>query len=209
MRPLAGQMKACFHPSLGESTARDLARHFGQGVLGLLVGGRVFVDEEHRTAQHHLLELPPSSGLCAFFQLADEHAQQVLERQGAAQHRGLALEQRRAEQAFQRAHQAPLVAFQVFAQGLAAVDRGAFLGVEEDYRGQGDLAVFQCDQRFHPGAPPADGGVGGAEVDAQGAGVSGVQHGGKVRRKKRPRSLRESARACSTIGSCAAGRWRL
>ncbi|VTQ31191.1 Uncharacterised protein [Pseudomonas putida] len=155
----------------------DFARHFGQGVLGLLVGSRVFVDEEHRAAQHHLVEFTASGRLSALLELADEHAQQVLERQGAAQHAGVVLDQLRAQQAFQRAHQAAFVAFQVLVQRQAAIHRAPLFDIEEHHRGQGDLAVFQGNQRLDARPMPTDCGVGGAKVDAQGAGRGYVRHG--------------------------------
>ena len=167
----------------------ELACHLGQGVLGLLVGGRVFVDEEYRAPQHDLVELAARGRLGTLFQLADEHAQQVLERQGTAQHAGVVLDQLGAQQAFQRAHQAAFVAFQVLVQCQAAIDRAPLFNVEEHHRGQGDLAIFQGDQRLDPRAVPANRGVGGAKVDAQGTGRGYVRHGKRLPEAKRPRSL--------------------
>lgn len=158
----------------------DFARHVGQGVFGFLVGGRVFIDEEHRAAQHDLVEAALRGGFGALFQFADEHAQQVLERQGAAQHAGVVLDQLGAEQALERAHQAAFVAFQVLVQRQAAIHRATLLDVEEDHRRQGDLAVFQGNQRLEARAVPADRGVGGAKVDAKGTGRGYVRHGKKV-----------------------------
>ena len=168
----------------GNVLETEFLRHGHQGVLGFLVGLGIIVDEKHRAAQHHGLELAPGDSFGALLQLADEQPEQVLERHGAAQHGGFALQQRGAQQAFQRAHEAAFVAFQVLVQGQAAVHRTAFLDVEEDHRGQGDLVVFQGDQRFGVRAPPADGGVGSAEVDAQGAGRSGREHGARVSGEK-------------------------
>src|SRR5690606_36855249 len=79
--------------------------------------------------------------------------------------------------------------FQVFVQSQAAVDRATLVDIEEDHRRQGDLAVFQSDQRFDAGAVPADRGVGGAEIDAAGTGRGYVRHGEKLPAAKRPRSL--------------------
>ncbi|MDT4855123.1 hypothetical protein FQZ97_894640 [compost metagenome] len=160
----------------GHVLEAELVRHRHQGVLRLLVGLRIVVDEEHRASQYHFLERSIGHRFGALLQLADKEAEQVLERQRAAQHRGFAFQQLGAEQAFQGAHQPAFVAFQVFLQGQAAIDRAAFFEIEEDDRGQGDLAVFQLDQGLRIGAQPADGGVGGAEVDAAGAGGGGESH---------------------------------
>ena len=83
---------------------------------------------------------------------------------------GLAVDQAAAEQAFEGAHQAAFVAFQVFIQRGAAEAGGVFIGVEEHRRGQGGLAVFEWQQGGCARAKPADRGVGGAEVYAAGAG---------------------------------------
>ncbi|MNO68542.1 hypothetical protein D3C76_593800 [compost metagenome] len=177
----------------------DLPGHLDQGVGSFPVGLLVVIDEEHRAAQHDGIELAPGSRLATLLQLAEEQPEQVLERQRAAQHGGFALQQAGAQQALQRAHQAAFVAFQVFVQGQAAVHRAAFLDVEEHHRRQGDPAVLQYDQRLRVRAPPADGGIGSAEVDAQGAGRSAVLHDAKGPGKKRPRSLRERGTRCSSI----------
>ncbi len=179
----------------GHVLEAEFVRHRQQGVGGLGIGGRIIVDEEHWAAQHHLFEFALGLALGALFQLADEEAEQVAKGQGAAQYGGFAFQQLGAEQAFQCAHQAPFIAFQVFVQGLATINRTALLGVEEDHRRQGDLAVFQFQQRLHARPPPADGGVGGTEVDTQGIGGTGRIHA--VLRKKRPRILCESVRACA------------
>ena len=89
----------------GNLLEAELVGHLHQGVLGLAVGLRVVVDEEHRATQHHRVEGLPGGGLAARLELADEQAEQVLERQGAAEHGGLALQQLGAQQALQRAHQ--------------------------------------------------------------------------------------------------------
>ena len=140
-----------------------------------------------------MLEFPTSGGFGAALQLADEQAEQVLERHRRAEDAGVVLDQLGAEQAFQRAHQAAFVAFQVLVQRQATVHRAALLEVEEDHRRQGDLVVFQRDHRFHAGAQPADGGVGRAEVDAAGTGWRGVFHVFRFRSKKRPRSVCQCA----------------
>ncbi|MCY1419471.1 hypothetical protein D9M71_350610 [compost metagenome] len=155
-----------------------------QGIFSLLVGSLVFIDEMHRAAQHHFIEGTASVGLGALFQLADKHAQQVLERQGGAQHAGIVLDQLGAQQALERAHQAAFIAFQVLVQGQTAIHRAAFFDVEKHHRGQGDLAVLQLDQRFHARAMPADGGIGCAEVDAAGTGWGCVFHVASTFRKK-------------------------
>ena len=171
----------------------DFARHFDQRVFGFLVSQRIVVDEEHRTAQHHLLEFPTGGGFGAALELADEQPEQVLERHRRAEDAGVVLDQLGAEQAFQRAHQPAFVAFQILMQGQATVDRATFLDVEEDHRRQGDLVVFQRDHGVHAGAQPADGGVGRAEVDAAGTGWRGVFHVFRIPVKKRPRSVCQCA----------------
>lgn len=64
----------------GNLLEAELVGHLHQGVLGLAVGLRVVVDEEHRATQHHRVEGLPGGGLAARLELADEQAEQVLER---------------------------------------------------------------------------------------------------------------------------------
>lgn len=101
---------------------------------------------------------------------AEEQAKDLLERHGATEHGGFALQQLGAEQALERAHQPAFVAFEVFVQRLATVDRAALFEVEEHHRGQRRLITLEGDQRIGIRPPPADRGVGGAEIDAAGAG---------------------------------------
>jgi hypothetical protein len=161
-----------------------LLRHIDQGVFGFLVGQRIVIDKEHRATQHHLLEFPTGGGFRAALQLADEQAEQVLERHGRAENAGVVLDQLGTEQALERAHQPAFVAFQVLVQRQTTVHRATFFEVEEDHRGQGDLVVFQRDHRVHAGAQPADSGVGRAEVDTAGTGWRGVFHVFQVPVKK-------------------------
>ncbi|MNE17296.1 hypothetical protein D3C80_1102720 [compost metagenome] len=168
----------------GDFLEADLPGDFGQGIFGFLVGSLVLIDKKHRAAQYHFIEGPAGIGLGALFQLADKHAQQVLERQGGAQHTGVVLDQLGAQQALERAHQAAFIAFQVLVQGQAAVDRATFFDIEEHHRGQGDLAVLQLDQRLHTRAMPTDGGIGRAKVDTASTGWGCVFHVACTFRKK-------------------------
>ncbi len=154
----------------GHLAEADLARSPRQGLGRLAVGLRIIVDEEHRPAQHDLLERPARRGFCPLFEGAEKQPEDILERHGAAQHGGFALQQLGAKQALERAHQSPLVAFEVLVQRLATVDRATLFEIEEHHRGQRRLVTFQCDKRIDIRPPPADRGIGGAEIDAAGAG---------------------------------------
>ncbi len=81
----------------GDVAEAYLARHGGQGVLGLLVSDRVVIDEMHRTAQHHGVEGAIGLLFGALFEGAEEQAEHLGEGQGGAEDAGLALEQVGAE----------------------------------------------------------------------------------------------------------------
>ena len=150
----------------GDIRESRAARDFFQGALGQLVGSGIFIHEKHRAAEHGLREIAAGSLFGALLERADELRQQVAVAQRTPQHLGLAIDQRRAEQALERAHQPAFAAFQVSRQRRAAEMDGIFLGVEEYRRGQGGLAAFQRQQGSLAGTAPADGGVGRAEVHA-------------------------------------------
>ncbi|MNL24133.1 hypothetical protein D3C87_1455560 [compost metagenome] len=146
------------------------AGNLAQRVLGQLVGLGVFVDKEHRPAQHRLGERGAGGLFGAAFQFADEMGQQLAEGHGLAHDLGAVVHHRRAEQALERAHQPALVAGQVVAQRGAPVADQRVLCVEEDHRRQRGLAIFQRQQHRLVGAQPAYRGVGGAEVETASVG---------------------------------------
>ena len=111
----------------------DALGHAFEGVGGFFVGLLVIVDEEHWSAQHHLLEGPLGNHFSALLKLVEKQAEDLFEGDGAAQYGGFAFQQLGAQQAFQRAHQPAFVAFQVLVQGQAAEHRVAFFVVEEQH----------------------------------------------------------------------------
>jgi len=148
----------------------DLARRCGQGVRRFSIGLRVVIDKKHRAPQHDLLEWPARSRFGALLEGAEEQAEDFLEWHGTAEHRGFAFQQLGAEQALERPHQAAFVTLQIFVQRQPAVDRTALFEIEEHHRRQGRLLAFESNQRIDVRPPPANRGVGSAEVDAAGAG---------------------------------------
>lgn len=167
-----------------------LARDGLECVLGLAVGGLVLIDEVHRAAEHRVVEGAPGRALGARLELADEAREQLAKPERAPIHLGLAIDQAGAEQALERAHQPPFVALQVFGERSAPVVDRVLVGVEEHRRRQRRPAVLERDEDGRVEAQPADGGVGGAEVDAAGAGrlVHGVARGtGRARRAQTER----------------------
>jgi hypothetical protein len=83
----------------------------------------------------------------------------MTERQRAAAHLGLTVDQAGPEQALERAHQAPFVAGQIFGQRRAAKGDLLVVRIEEDDRRQGGLAVFQSQHHRVAGTHPADRGI--------------------------------------------------
>lgn len=150
----------------GDLVEAGVARDFRQRVFGELVSLGIFVDEEHRAAQHGAAEFMAGGALGAALEFADEMRQQLAEGHGLAHDLGAVVHHRRAEQALERAHQAALVAGKIVGQrGTAVADQRVF-GVKEDDGRQRNLAVFERQQGGCVRAQPADGGVGRAEIDA-------------------------------------------
>jgi hypothetical protein len=84
--------------------------------------------------------------LGAALDLADELGQQQAERQRPARHFGLAVDQAGAKQAFERAHQAPFIPFQVIRQGGAAIADLVVIGIEKHHGRQCRFTIFQGQQ---------------------------------------------------------------
>ena len=100
-----------------------------------LVGLFVTIDEMHGPAEDGLIERAPRRGLAAPLQLGDVLAQQIAKGKMPAEHLGVAVDQAGAEQALQRPHQSPLIAFQVFGERGAPKRDAVLVGVEEYGRG--------------------------------------------------------------------------
>ncbi|MNS99062.1 hypothetical protein D3C72_1334490 [compost metagenome] len=149
------------------------AGDFAQRVLRGLVGRRVVVDEEHRPAQHRPREIAAGGRFGAPLQFGDKAGQEHAKRNRTPLDFRGPIDQRTAQQALHRPHQAPVITRQVVGnRGAAIADLRVFI-VEKNGRRQGGLAVFQGEKRALVGAAPAYGGVGRAEVDA----ACGGDHG--------------------------------
>ena len=146
-------------------------RGFAQRAFGQRVALGVVIDEMHRPAQHHALGHLAQLLLGAGGQMAQKQRNDVLVAHQIAVHHGLVLQQRAAQQALERAHQPPLLAFEVLGHGVAAVMGAQFLGMEEQGRGHGQHLAFQRNQAGRVGADTQrHRRVGGAEINAEGAG---------------------------------------
>ena len=118
-------------------------RNPGQGVLGLPIGLGIPVDKKDRTADYRAAEVAAGRVLGPALEFANELRQQRAKRHRPASNFGLLVDQRRAEQAFHRAHQATFVACQVIGQrGTTITDVGIF-GVKKHHRGQGQFVALQ------------------------------------------------------------------
>ena len=106
--------------------------HVGQRVLRQLVGLRIVVDKENGTTEHGRREFAAGRLLGAAFHFANELGQQHAKWQGAATHFRLAIDETGAQQAFQRAHQTPLVTGQITGQRRAAKTDFLVFRIEED-----------------------------------------------------------------------------
>jgi hypothetical protein len=80
-------------------------------------------------------------------QHAQEQADDVLVAHQRVVHRRLVLQQRTAQQAFERAHQAPFGARQVLRNGIAPKVRAMVFGIEEQRCGQGVVLALQRNMR--------------------------------------------------------------
>ena len=152
----------------------DGVGNVAQRLFGLLVGGAVVIDEKYRSPENGLLETAFCLVFGALLERADEFAEQVTKNDGAPIHFGPPVDQAAAEQAFQGTHQPPFVAVEVFPESGATETDAVFFRIEKDHRGQRYLAVFEREQRRLTGTQPANGRIGGAEIDAAGAGGRGV-----------------------------------
>ena len=119
-----------------------LARDRFQRVLRLAVSAVVGVDEMHRATEHGGLETAPRLCLCPPLEFTDETRQQLAKAQCTSADFGLAVNQARAQQALQRAHQATVVALQILGQRITTKVGAVLVGVEKHRRGQRGLVVF-------------------------------------------------------------------
>jgi hypothetical protein len=118
------------------------------------------------SAKHRRGEFAPGRFLGAALDLADELRQQLTKRQRAAAHLGLTVDQTGPEQTLHGAHQAPLVAGQIFGQRRTSEGDFLVVRIKEDDRRQGGLAVLQSQHHRLAGTHPADGGIRRAKIDA-------------------------------------------
>ncbi|MOA13541.1 hypothetical protein D3C78_1336000 [compost metagenome] len=103
--------------------------------------------------------------------MLQEQRNDVLVAHQMAMHRRLVLQQRAAQQAFERAHQPPFLAFEVLRHGIAPVMGAVLLGMEEQGRGHDHLLPFKGDGTDGTASnAQRHGRVGGAEINAKGAG---------------------------------------
>ena len=134
--------------------------------LGGAVGGVVTIDEEDRAPQHDLVRHAAGLLFEPLLEVAQEAADQSLERHaGAADLRGF-LHQAAAEDRLQRPHEAPVGALHVLVDGRSAEMHAAILEAEEERGGEGHLIPLDRDQeRSAACGAQTHGGVGGPEID--------------------------------------------
>ena len=143
-----------------------LARDLLQCGLRLGIGRVVLVDEAHRAAEHDLIDLLAEPGFDLRFQMREEEAENAGERHRLLADVGLLVDQRGAENALQRAHEAAVMAGQVALDCAAPELHAVILEIEEHRARQGAMLPLQRDQLCGGVIAEADRGVRSAEVDA-------------------------------------------
>ena len=148
----------------------DMLEALGAGrvfefTFGLGVGLGIVVDELDGTTEHHALD--HVAGI--LFQPSPEVTYEQTDDLGEGDRSGLDarlfMDQRTAEYALQRAHQATFDAVGIVGDGAAPKIGAVVLEIEEHRAGQRHLAVFQRHQSRLPVPDHADGGIRSAEVD--------------------------------------------
>ena len=123
----------------------------------------------HRAAHHHTPRHTAKIGLRLLGQHAQEQADDVLVADQLLVHRRLVLQQRAAQQAFERTHQAAFRALQVLRNRIPPKVRAVLFRVEEQGGGQGAGIAFERNHaRCALPLAHGHGRVGGTEVDAEG-----------------------------------------
>ena len=149
--------KACIHSGLA------------QRIFGLLIAHGVIIHKMHRAAHHHTPRHTAQIGLRLLGQHAQEQADDVLVADQLLVHRRLVLQQRAAQQAFERTHQPAFGAFQVLRNRIPPKVRAVLFRVEEQGGGQGAGIAFERNHaRCALPLAHGHGRVGGTEVDAEG-----------------------------------------
>ena len=136
--------------------------------FGLRIALRVIVHKVHGPAHHHAARRTAQVLRSAFAQGGQKGADDVLKTDLLVPDLCGFQQQRAAQQAFQRTHQAPIGAFHVMPDGIAAKVGAVVFGVVEHGGGHGHGFALQRDQAgVALGAEPGHGRVGGAEIDAE------------------------------------------
>lgn len=110
--------------------------------FSLGIGIRIVVDKLHRPAEHRALDRAAGILLQPLPEMADEQADDLHETDRPRLDAGLFMDERTAEHALQRAHQAAFDAVGIVGDGAAPEIGVVVLEIEEHGAGQRDLAVF-------------------------------------------------------------------
>ena len=122
----------------------SIQRRLPQGIFGLLVAHGIAIHKMHGAPQQHPARHTAQRFARRLGQHAQEQADDVLVAHQRVVHRRLVLQQRTAQQAFERAHQAPFGARQILRNGIAPVVRAMVFGIEEQRCRQGVVLALQA-----------------------------------------------------------------
>ena len=188
----------------GRETRR--IRCLAQGGLRLRIALGVVVHKMHRAAQQGSVHRVAQLAFAAAFQLFEEQHHHFKQADHAAIQQGLFVDEAAAQQAFDGAHQAAFMAFEVRLHGRAAIGHRAVFAGEKQRRGHGGAAFVQL-QCVEPPVRADHRGraVGGAEVDAEEVRVLVLGH---VRLGTSPRELCAGRRRClPPLAGARCGAW--
>jgi hypothetical protein len=148
----------------------DMLEALGAGgvfefTFGLGIGLGIVVDELHGTTKHHAFNRIVRILFQPFPEVADEQTDDLGEGDRSGFDARLFMDQRTAEYALQRAHQATFDTVGIVGDGAAPKVGAVVLEIEEHRAGQRHLAVLQRHQLRLPVPDHADGGIRSAEVD--------------------------------------------
>ena len=160
----------------------DRLRRLLQRRLRQRVARRVVVHKMHGPAHHHARGRAAQAVRGTLAQRGQKGGDDVLKADLPVVDLGRFQQQRAAQEAFERAHQSPLGAFQVVRHGVAAKVGAQVFAVVEHGCWHGQRLAFERNQaRSTAGRGPRHSRIGGAEIDAERArwgkshGVSGPQ----------------------------------
>src|SRR5689334_7088964 len=135
-------------------------------MLRLGVGGIVLVDEAHWAAEYDLGDVVAEMGLDPALQIGEIESENGRERHGLLADIGLLVDQRGAENALQRAHEAAVMTPEIKVDRVTPIVNGMVLEIEEHRARQRQMILLERQQMGLRMIADADGRVRGSEIDS-------------------------------------------